>query len=69
MILFRLVNKCMSSHLNVNVSLDSNANKNANDIFQERIQMQCFGVAFKYKCFCYTFANAFELILNVLALY
>ena len=36
----RLVNKCMSTHLNANanVSLDSNANA----IFQERIQMQMF---------------------------
>ena len=38
----RLVNKCMSTHLNANanVSLDSNANENANVIFQERIQIQ-----------------------------
>ena len=37
----RLVNKCMSMHLNANanVSLDSNANANANAIFQERMQM------------------------------
>ena len=69
----RLVNKCMSTHLNANtnVSLDSNAN--AYVIFQERIQMQMqlFGVALKCKCkyFGYTFANVFELILNVLALY
>ena len=33
----RLVNKCMSTHLNANVSLDSNANANA--IFQEYMQM------------------------------
>ena len=32
----RLVNKCMSTHLNANVSLESNANA----IFQERMQMQ-----------------------------
>ena len=40
----RLVNKCMSTHLNANanVLLDSNANANANAIFQERIQMQMF---------------------------
>ena len=35
--LTRLVNKCMSTHLNANVSLDSNAN--ANVIFQEHMQM------------------------------
>ena len=38
----RLLNKCMSMHLNTNanVSLESNANANANAIFQECIQMQ-----------------------------
>ena len=34
----RLVNKCMSTHLKANVSLESNAKANA--IFQERIQIQ-----------------------------
>ena len=38
----RLVNKCMSTHLNANVSLDSNGNMNTNAIFQEYIQMQMF---------------------------
>ena len=43
---------------------------------QSRMQMQCFrnackcfGVAFKCNCFGYIFANALELISNVLALY
>ena len=35
-----LVNKCMSTHLKANVSLESNANANANVIFRN---------AFKYK--------------------
>ena len=35
----RLVNKCTSTHLNGNVSLDSNSNANANAIFQECMQM------------------------------
>ena len=53
----------MSTHLNANVSLDTNANA----IFQERVSRICFGVA--CKCFRYTFANAFELFSEVLALY
>ena len=52
----------MSTHLNTNanVSLDSNANvsldSNANAIFQERIQIQMFGVALKYKYKCFGYA-------------
>ena len=53
----RLVNKCMSTHVNANVSLESNANANA-------ISRN----AFKGKCFGYTFGNAFELVSNVLTL-
>ena len=52
----RLVNKCMSTHVNANVSLDSNANA----IFRNALKCKCFGVTFKYNCFGYTFVNAFE---------
>ena len=55
------------TNANGNVSLD------ADSIFQEciQMQMQMFGVTLKCKCRCfgYTFANAFEVISNVLALY
>ena len=61
----RLVNKCMSAHLNANVSFDSNANA----ISRNKFKCKCFGAAFKCKCFGHTFLNAFELISNVLALY
>ena len=61
----RLVNKCMSMHLNANVSLDSNANAFSRSTFK----CKCFGVALKCICSGYTFANAFELISNILALY
>ena len=49
----------MSTHLNANANVSLDANANANVIFRN---------TFKCKCFSYTFANAFELISNVLAL-
>ena len=60
----RLVNKCMSTHLNANVNVSFDSNANANAIFQERIEMQMFWgrIQMHSKCFGYTFANAFELI-------
>ena len=63
----RLVNKCMSKHLNANanVSLESNANTFLEISFSKNsFKCKCFGVAFKCKCKCfrYTFANAFEFI-------
>ena len=38
----RLVNKCMSMHLNANANISCDSNAIANAIFQERMQMQMF---------------------------
>ena len=39
LIFVRLVNKCMSTHLNANANVSLEANANANAIFQEHMQM------------------------------
>ena len=55
----KLVNKCASTHLNANVSLESNANVKFD--FPINVNVNVLG--------SYSNTNAIELISNVLALY